>query len=59
MLLPWQHEWEMNSRRDVRHTIDGREETGERKYGSDILGICEGEKDTNKQYITFKTLYYI
>ena len=49
----------MNSRRDVRPTIDGREETGERMYGSDILGICEGEKDTNKQYITFKTLYYI
>ena len=50
----------MNSRRDVRPTIDyGREETGERKYVSDIVCICEGEKDTNKQYITFKTLYYI
>ena len=50
-LLPWQHEWKMNSRRDVRPTIyDGREETGERKYGSDILGICEGEKVTNKHY---------
>ena len=41
-LLPWQHEWKMKSRRDVRPTIDdGREKTGERKYGSDILGICE------------------